>query len=51
MMAFYLVRGQSKSDLENLTYMEKLFYYEAMNIYFKQEAEKYNSIFGSGEGK
>lgn len=48
MYSFYLVRGHSKKELEKLTYLEKIFYFETMLFHEKNEAAKFNSLFGGG---
>lgn len=47
MYAYYLDRGHTLKSLLSLSYLEKLFYIEAMEYAIEMEREKYNSLFGS----
>lgn len=49
MFAFYAVRGYDLDKLANLSLLEKLFLHHAREMYYKEEIEKYKSIFGGGE--
>lgn len=46
MYAFYAARGWKLSDLAALSEVEKMFLYRAQENYYREEAEKYNAIFG-----
>lgn len=47
MYAYYIVRGHSKRELEELTYREKLFYIEAMALDIENENKKMEQMFGA----
>jgi hypothetical protein len=49
MYAFYLVRGKNLNDLINLSYVEKIYYFEAMQLHKDEEEEKYKKLFGDGK--
>lgn len=46
MYAFYVVRGHKLSDLTGLSYIEKTFLHCAREEYYREETEKYKSLFG-----
>lgn len=46
MMAFYVVRGHSIEELSNLSETDKIFLHCARELYYKEEAEKYNALAG-----
>ncbi|OHW62905.1 hypothetical protein EUAN_06890 [Andreesenia angusta] len=46
MYAYYLQRGHSLEKLINLPYVEKYFYFEAMNHSIEEENERYEKMFG-----
>lgn len=46
MYAYYLQKGHTLDSLLSLSYLEKLFYAEAMKYALKEEEEKYKSMFG-----
>lgn len=46
MYAYYLVRGHTLDSLLSLSYLEKLFYKEAMDYAIEMEYEKYRTLFG-----
>lgn len=49
MYAYYINRGHKLEDLLNLSFVEKIFYSEAMEYEIKRETEKYNALFGGGK--
>ena len=46
MYAYYIDKGHTLDSLLSLSYLEKLFYKEAMDYAIEMEVEKYNAIFG-----
>nr|DAD95074.1 MAG TPA: hypothetical protein [Siphoviridae sp. ctVqj4] len=48
MYAFYCVRGYSLDDLAQSDFYTKCFLYCAMEQFYEEEQEKYNSILGKG---
>ena len=49
MYAFYVVRGYTLEYLANVSYVEKCFLRHAQENFYKQEAQKYNTLFGGGK--
>lgn len=49
MYAYYINRGHKLEDLLNLSFLEKIFYSEAMDYELTREAEKYKALFGGGQ--
>jgi hypothetical protein len=48
MFAFYVVRGNNLDYLAGLSYFEKQFMHHARDKFYKEEAERYKSLFGEG---
>lgn len=46
MYVYYLDRGHALDSLLSLSYLEKIFYKEAMDYAIEMEAEKHSAIFG-----
>lgn len=46
MYAFYAVRGWKLNELANLDNSEKLFLHCAREEYYKEEMDKYKTLFG-----
>lgn len=49
MYAYYVTRGHRLEDLINLSFVEKIFYSNAMEYEIKREADKYNALFNGGK--
>jgi hypothetical protein len=46
MYAFYVVRGHKLDDLVKSNYYEKVFLHCAREEFYKEEIQKYKSLFG-----
>ncbi|WIF95120.1 hypothetical protein [Caminicella sporogenes] len=46
MYAYYLQKGHTLDSLLSLSYIEKIFYMEAMNYSIEQENERIKNLFG-----
>lgn len=46
MYAYYIDRGHTLDSLLSLSYLEKLFYKEAMEYAIEMENEKFKAMFG-----